>query len=498
VKRARRPTLLTKSLLGSAAWLGLCTTPAGAQLHHGLTPTPLPLRPPIAATRPQPGHDLSATQPHRPHPPAARHVILVSIDALKAEYYTQADRFGLRIPTLRTIMRQGCWAAGARPVFPAVTYPSHTSLVTGVNPLHHGIGTNSVPDLDGKHPGEWHWYAQDIAAPTLWELAHRAGQSCAAISWPVTVGADIDYLVPEYVRYGLPYDLKLLGALSWPRGLLAQVQGAPGADPLCRDPDALIEQAARSIVRRYRPNLTLVHFVDLDTAQHEYGPDTPQALAALERLDERLGRLWSTAQAADPAVTLMVVSDHGSAPVTTTAYPNTLLAQAGLGKLARFVAAGGYAALYTAPQATAAERLRLQALVSTWPRLHAPTYAAVLDRAALDRLEGFPGACCAVVAGPGVAFASSQAATPTSAPLERGAHGYDTQRPDQQAALLTVGGGIRQGVQLPQVQVLDVAPTVAQLLGLPTQGTRMQGRVLYELLTLPPPGGRPTRRARAR
>src|SRR5829696_8822829 len=62
------------------------------------------------------------------------HVIIISIDGLLPEYYTEPARLGLKVPNLVQMKLGGAYADGVEGVFPSVTYPAHTTLVTGVRP----------------------------------------------------------------------------------------------------------------------------------------------------------------------------------------------------------------------------------------------------------------------------------------------------------------------------------------------------------------------------
>src|SRR5688572_32212742 len=70
-----------------------------------------------------------------------KHVVLVSIDGLAASYL---DDPRAELPTLRMLAKRGAVAKGMITSFPSVTWPSHTSLVTGVQPARHGVIGNSV------------------------------------------------------------------------------------------------------------------------------------------------------------------------------------------------------------------------------------------------------------------------------------------------------------------------------------------------------------------
>ena len=132
-------------------------------------------------------------------------VLMISIDGLKPEYITQADAHGMKVPYLRTLIRDGAYAEGVVGIWPTVTYPSHTTLITGVWPAEHGIYNNLEFDPLQQYSSAWNWYAPLIRVPTLWTAAHKAGLRTASVGWPVSVGAaDVDYLIPEYWRSADP------------------------------------------------------------------------------------------------------------------------------------------------------------------------------------------------------------------------------------------------------------------------------------------------------
>ncbi len=162
-------------------------------------------------------------------------VVMISVDGMKPEYVLEAQKRGLKIPFLRRLAAEGTYAEGVIGVWPTVTYPSHTTLVTGVSPAEHGIYANLEFDPEHRFAESWFWYAAQIRVPTLWQAAHRAGKVTASIGWPATVGADsIDYLLPEFWRITGAVealnasDRYLVAALARPPGLLAQMEGKAG------------------------------------------------------------------------------------------------------------------------------------------------------------------------------------------------------------------------------------------------------------------------------
>src|SRR5712692_5899226 len=127
-------------------------------------------------------------------------LIMVSLDGLRPDYVTAADAHGLKIPNLRRFLEEGAFADGVAGVIPTVTYPSHTTLITGVWPTRHGILANTTFDPLGKNQSGWYWYTEDIKVPTLWDAARQAGLTTASIQWPVSVGARVTWNIPEVWR----------------------------------------------------------------------------------------------------------------------------------------------------------------------------------------------------------------------------------------------------------------------------------------------------------
>jgi predicted AlkP superfamily pyrophosphatase or phosphodiesterase len=118
----------------------------------------------------------------------ARHLILVSLDALRPEYYLELS---WPAPTLQELLREGAHAEAGRSVFPSSSHPGHTVLLTGALPARHGVYDNRILGANGR-AGRWRWEASAIPVPTLWDAVRSAGGTCAAVGWPMTAGAAID------------------------------------------------------------------------------------------------------------------------------------------------------------------------------------------------------------------------------------------------------------------------------------------------------------------
>src|SRR6202167_6165074 len=233
----------------------------------------------------------SASQ-NRERPPL---LVVVSIDGLRPDYITAADEHGAKVPNLRRFLKEGAYAEGVEGVVPTVTYPSHTTLMTGVWPAKHGIFANTTFDPLQKNFQGWYWYAEDIRGPTLWDAAAKAGRTTASIQWPVTVGGHMNWVIPEFWRANTPDDAKLLRAVSTP-GLIAEATAEIG--PYSGGVDTTVEadknrgKDAEWVLEKKPPALLTLHLIALDHIEHETGPFSPEAVAVLEGIDEAIGGVW--------------------------------------------------------------------------------------------------------------------------------------------------------------------------------------------------------------
>ena len=89
-------------------------------------------------------------------PASARPVLLISIDGLRPGDVAEAEQRGLKIPNLRRFLAEGSYADGVVGVLPTVTYPSHTTLLTGASPAAHGIVGNNTFDPAQINAGGWY------------------------------------------------------------------------------------------------------------------------------------------------------------------------------------------------------------------------------------------------------------------------------------------------------------------------------------------------------
>lgn len=412
--------------------------------------------------------------------PAAS-VLMISVDGLKPEYVLEADARGLKIPFLRSMLREGAYARGVTGVWPTVTYPSHTTLLTGLSPAEHGIYNNLEFDPKNTFANAWYWYAQQIRAPTLWQAAHAAGLSTASIGWPVSVGATaVDFLIPEYWRVARltdvdPSDALLVAAISRPEGLLQEMQARLGPYMRGNDPsppgDEIKTRYALDILKTHKPEFMTIHLSSLDEEQHGHGPFSMEANEDLEVIDGQLAQLFAASRANDPKAIALVVSDHGFVRVThkvnlMQAFLRAgLLQSGGTWKAQPWSGAGMAAVMLRDPddrQTQAQVRNLLQAMKADPDN----GIAEVLERDAIKQRGAFPDASFLIVMKLGY-YALADATSPKVSDVQGtpGSHGFSPEYPEMRAAFFIQGTGIARGRDLGLIDMRQIAPTVAQLLG---------------------------------
>lgn len=407
--------------------------------------------------------------------PPAEHVIVVSIDGLKPAYYLE-DRWPS--PALRQVMWRGAHARAVRAIFPSLTYPSHTTLVTGALPARHGVWSNRevIPAEDPP----WLKDASLIRVPALWDAVRAAGGTTASLNWPLTAGAAIDWNLPDVWPGSDRRVVEAMAAAGTP-GLMAELEreatgrlSEENFSSKLLAHDIRLAGMAAYLYERYRPTLLLVHVEGVVQIQQEPDWRNPRRARAIACADVVVSLLLELIERTDAwdHTAIVVTGDHGMTEVHTQLRPNVWLVEAGLrpARLANgaewratFHALGGCAFLRVTKPAgrnSAAVREVLEGL----PRGLRNTFR-VVERDELDRLGSDPEAPFALAAAPGYVI-DSRTEPPDRHPNPGMSHGHHPEVRDMDTGLVAAGAGIRPGAAAPELQLTCLAPLVAALLGL--------------------------------
>jgi hypothetical protein len=435
---------------------------------------------------------------------ADRHVIIVCIDGFAAYLL---DDPKAPVPTLRKLAKEGAAAEGGMKVSnPSITWPNHTSLISGVRPEKHGVLANGV--LVRGAPGTPVYvdpkkdHKDLVRVPTLFDLAHAAGMATAEVNWPCTRGSASfdDSLpdVPEQISHMTPRlrdELIQLGVLKDATDKSFAANSSAGKD-------LIWTETARHIIRQRKPNLMVIHLLNCDSTHHAEGPQSPPGYTANAYADMCLSRILAGIDEAGirNTTTVIVVADHGFTLTPKAIRPNVLLRQKGLltagsgGKITEarvhVVPEGGIGLVYCTDRSTApADAKQAQQLFAGQEGVAAVLAPEQFAEYGLPHPREYaqsPDLVLVAKDGYGVsgsAEGETFVASGTESKVATGSHGFISTEPKMNAVCVLSGDAIRAGAQLTNVENIDIAPTVARLLEL--RGLNADGRVLSEALAAP-------------
>ena len=416
-------------------------------------------------------------------------VVVISLDGFPA-YALDEPR--LPIPTLRKLAREGIIASSMQPVNPTFTWPNHTSLVTGVDASQHQVLFNGLlthPDGGGPPTIEpWRDKELLVHVPTIYDIAYQTGLTTAQVDWVAIYRAKtITWQFPE-----LPDPSGLIERELISEGAVTQEQLRMFDDSNQAWRDQIWTDAAADILEKHQPNLLLFHLLSLDDTNHEYGPMSGASFTAMAFLDDRVKQILDAIRHAGLSrrATLIIVSDHGFRTVLHTIHPNILLRDKGLlseekGQPkggAYVVSKGGIAMVYATNADQRAELIAQLRGIFTGAegvdRVYGVDDFAQIGLPLPSGSDQAPD--LVLIAKPDYAFSGKAGQSFITQPTEGGTHGYLNTDPKMQAIFIAWGAGVPGGIRLNTISNLDVAPTIAALLGLKIK--QAKGHAIREIV----------------
>ena len=410
---------------------------------------------------------------------SGKKLVLITIDGFRPAFYLDSN---WHTPHLSSIFRNGTYAKGVNSVFPSMTYPSHTTIVTGVWPAKHGIYYNNKP----TPADSIYWMASSIKVPTLWELAHAKGLKTASLFWPVSAQAPVDYNIPDIGSLGET----TREAYSAPSTLISQLKEEVFQQTTQIDygTDHQVAAIAAYIIKKDQPDFMTIHFFSVDHFSHKQGREGELVHAAVRDADSSVGIIIKALQDAGcwNNTVLIVTGDHGFHNVQTKISPNIWLKEAGLLQdiasgqwKARFYAVGGSCYLYLKDKGDRATLEAVYAMLKKRSKAEQKLFR-LIDRKKLAAIGGNPEVAFALSA-IGTAYFDNSETGLALQPGTGGGHGYFPDDQEIQTGLVMTGPGIRKGAVIQQMNLRDIAPLVARLLQLPL--TTADGKIPAKALT---------------
>jgi len=261
----------------------------------------------------------------------SKHVIVISQDAMVFEDIETIKN----LPNFKRVWNRCARINKVRSIYPSITYPCHTTMMTGVYPDRHGIINNEQPVL-GEVKSKWVHFRESVKAKTIFDYAHEAGLTTAAVFWPVT-GNDpsIDHLMNEYWPQ-TPDETteECFRATGSSEDVIEHIIKPNLAvqrhrkHPYC---DIFVTHCAADMIRRYKPNLLMVHPANIDAARHSSGVFSDAVTHALHEIDVWFGQIVNACEDAGilDDTDFFIISDHGQMNIVRVVNINVLLAENG-------------------------------------------------------------------------------------------------------------------------------------------------------------------------
>ena len=409
-------------------------------------------------------------------PAKDRMVIVISLDGFPGFALEDPKQ---PVPTLRRLMREGTWAR-MHTINPTITWPNHTTMVTGVHAAEHGLLVNgTIVRTNGWPPVRVNPRIDKekmVHAPTVYDAAHKAKLTTAQVDWVAINNAPtITWAFNEWVTPNDPVAREMIE-----RGVLTtnEVQDFTKFNIVWRD--QVWTKAAAYLIRQHKPNLMLFHLLTLDATHHRYGPKTLAGNTAMAFLDTCVAEIVEAVHQSGMAdrTTFFVVSDHVFKGYTNEIRANVALGSNGFAKAAYVLPEGGTGFLYlnstNSPEVSRKVTELMKSVEGIEDVITPDRFAALGLPLPKNDPQMFD---ILLTAKPGYSFSGATGGAVTAAvPQQAGSHGYLAADPDLDAIFIASGYGVKPGAELDNVRSIDVAPTIAKLLGVPLPSAK--GKVL--------------------
>lgn len=426
----------------------------------------------------------------------ANKLVVLSFDALQ----TNDLELLSRLPYFSQILKRAAVVNNIREIYPTLTYPIHTTIVTGVYPDKHGIPHNQKASIDPKDPdwsimgSDWYWEKENIEVKTLVDAVWEQGGTVATVLWPVTAGDQRGYNVPEIwpVRKSGQNAKEVFEKASSPLAMQDYYDRYIAHYDWSNNEDLIHYgvEIALDILKKHKPDLMLCHVVHLDHIRHLYGDQGREVDDCLKQLDIIAERFIQATREAGTfeETNFVILGDHGQIDIDTVFNLNLALKYMGFirtdarGKAISFDAYSFSAGFSTQimlrdPDNQLLKRKVLAALLAIQERY--PQYIErIYNKDEAEREEHLSGDFSFVVEGTfGTLFHNSLTDSliiPFGSPeykFYRAMHGHHPSKGDK-PPFIAFGPDILSGERLMYGDMIDICPTLALLLGVNMPGAQ--------------------------
>lgn len=429
----------------------------------------------------------------------AKYLVVVSIDALNAQDFD----FIKKLPNFSKIINTGSYIKNVIGIYPSITYPAHTSIITGTYPEKHGIFNNEKMEI-GVKKQHWYWQKKYIKVPTLVDIAIENNMKVGNIFWPVMAKSKIQYNCPEIwnvKKYGSHIITSLMNgtpsfliSLGLRFGKILRRINQPNLDDFAC-------ACTCYTIQKKKTNLTLVHLNEIDYTRHKYGFEASEVYEALKHEDKRIGKIIEASKKANiyDDTAFIILGDHGFSDVNYKICINTAFAKNGLikldkkGKIINCKAYSNYCDGSNQVKVMG-DRNKDKVLKLLMDMKESGKYGikAIYNKtqALKKRVKG--NFDFMLEAEDGYYFDNSWDEKDIVVKIKKSkarvhefgyyaaTHGYDPLKDNYKSFFAASGCGIKKGFRLESAKLVDEGPTMAAILGL--QMKNVDGRVLSDIL----------------
>ena len=428
-----------------------------------------------------------------------KYAIVISEDAMIYEDLAILKE----LPAFGSIWDKAAVVKHNRSIYPTLTYPCHTSMRTGCYPDRHGVVNNEQTILT-EVSSKWEHFNHVVRVPDIFDCAQKHGLTTASVFWPVTGNhPHINWLVDEYWPQDNTQDeaecFADAGANEETMEIIrSNIRFSRGHARKHPWNDEFINGCACDIIRKFKPNLLLMHPGNVDGYRHDAGVFSQKAVHGLHECDLWLSDILQTLDQAGirDQTNVFVVSDHGQIDVRGNVHPNVLLRRAGLIDVNPDWTVRDYRAMCKSTGASCQVWLKDPQNKEVWQKTYDLLQAACNEGAygiehvytveETEKMEHLSGGFSFVLETNGIYSFGNDWREPvirgvdtSDYKLAHGTHGY---HPDKgpQPTMLAFGPDIKAGARVEKARIIDIAPTVATSLGFDMPDT--DGRAITEIL----------------
>lgn len=424
-----------------------------------------------------------------------RHLVVLSADAM-----VDADlEYAFTLPNFKLLRETGSLVRHVQSIYPSVTYPAHVTMSTGCWPEKTGIWANEELQPGNVHP-DWHWFHDIVRCEDIFDAAKKNGLSTAAVFWPVTGNhKNIDYLVDEYWPQGEDDTKEACFLRSGTSQKVYDECVRPFIGPVTirkhPETDRLVVKIGAEMLRRYQPNLLMLHPADIDGTRHDKGLFGAHVDQSVRDTDMYLGWLMDAAKEAGiyENTDFVLMSDHGQMEITRVMNLNVKLQEAGLIRMdgqgnfagwdAYVKSVGMSAHVYVKNKA---DEPRVQELLEKMLAEETYGFGELLTREQAKERYHLDGDFAFVLETDGFTAFGDDWKRPLMRPFDKtdyrhgkATHGYMPQK-GPQAIFMAAGPHVKKGVEIDCGLLVQGAPTMAKMLGFALEDA--QGEAWNEML----------------